>query len=182
MCTTFCLNLCKKKSMQLKLFLPYKFERKKPFGRHGMHDYPRAVIGESPWLSFWLVKVTDRLFTRRICKMSFCAKSLVTHQTAWRCTARLAPHDFSVSCRSEFSCFHNHLFGVKHDKFCNFELLSLEIGRRYLTSFLIYCRKNCALSVSINNQPQINVRKNRCSSNHRQLCFMWKSENKFIGI
>ena len=34
-----------------------------------------------------------------------------------------------------------------------------ESGEMYLTSFLIYCRKNYALSVSINNQPRINVRK-----------------------
>ena len=68
------------------------------------------------------------------------------------------------------------------EKLCNFELLLFEMGITYLTSFLIYCRKNCALSVSINNQPRINVRKNRCSSNHTQLCFMWKSENKINGI
>ena len=73
-------------------------------------------------------------------------------------------------------------FWVKHEKLCNFELLLFENGRTYLTSFLIYCRKNCALSVSTNNHPRINVRKNRCSSNHTQLCFMWKSENNFIGI
>ena len=144
--------------MQLKLFLPYKFASQKPFCRP-WHDYPRAVIGQSPRLSSWLVKVIDLLFTRWICKLSFCSKLLATPQTAWRCTARLVTHNLSASCTSEFSCFHNHCFGVKHEKLCNFALLSFDIGRTYLTSFLIYGRKNCALSVSINNQPQIYVRK-----------------------
>ena len=48
----------------------------------------------------------------------------------------------------------------------------LKLVERISLVFLIYGRKSCVLSVSINNQPQINVRKNRCSSNHTQLCFM----------
>ena len=186
MCTAFCLNLCKKKSIRLKLFLPYKFTSQKPFCRTGMTiltiDDPYAVIGQSPWLSYWLVKVTDPLFTRRIPNTSFLRKVACYAPNRIGCTVLLVTHNFSASCRSEFACFHNDFLGVMHEKLCNFEPLLFEIGRTYLTIFLIYCRKNCALSVSINNQPWINVRKNRCSSNHTQLCFMWKSKNNFIRI
>ena len=48
----------------------------------------------------------------------------------------------------------------------------LKLVERISLVFSFIVEKNCALSVSINNQPRINVRKNRCSSNHRQLCFM----------
>ena len=145
------------------------------------HDYPRAVIGQSPWLSSWLVKVIDPLFTGRIFKISLCAKSLATHQTAWRCTARLVTHNFSACCRSEFACFQNHFPGIKHEKLCNFELLPFEIGRTYFTSFLIYCRKT-TLSVSINNQSQINVRKKSMQLKPHTTLFYGENENKLIGI
>ena len=181
MCNAFCLKLCKKKSMQLKLFLPYKFASQKPLCRTG-----RTI------LALWLVNRHDfqldlqRSLTR--CLRVESATHLFLRKVACYAQKRMALYcafghaQLQRKQRSEFACFYNHFFWEKYEKLCNFELLLFENGRTYLTSFLIYCRKNCALSVSTNNHPRINVRKNRCSSNHTQLCFMWKSENNFIGI
>ena len=44
MCNAFCLSLCKKKSMQLKLFLPYKFASQKPFCKTG-----RTISSRCNW-------------------------------------------------------------------------------------------------------------------------------------
>ena len=48
----------------------------------------------------------------------------------------------------------------------------LKLVERISLVFSFIVEKKCALSVSVNNQPRIIVRKNRCSSNHTQLSFM----------
>ena len=103
-----CLNLFQKKMIYHKLSHPINLRTSSAAilqVQHMMHDYPRAVIGQSPWSS--LVKFVDLLFTHRVL---FCAKLLAKLHgvltCVWFCT------NFSVCCTSEFSC-QMTIFGSK---------------------------------------------------------------------
>ena len=82
--------------------------------------------------------------------------------------------NFSAGCRSEFVCFIT-ITWVKHEKLCNFELLSFEIGRTYLTSFRINYRKNVLFQLVSIITSKFKKKIDAAQTTHNSvLCEKWK--------
>ena len=141
MCTAFGLNLCKKKSMQLKLFLPYKFASQsghfaEPAWSSSRCDWSIAKTFILTCKGHWPV-----VYASNLQHIFFAQSSLLRtkpHGVVLRVWSRTT---LAQGAEVNLLVFITS-FGVKHEKLCNFELLLFESGKTYLTSFLIFVEKS----------------------------------------
>ena len=134
-------NLCKKKSMQLKLFL------------YPTNLRARSHFAEPAWLSSrcdWSIAMTFILTCKRHWPVVY-ASNLQHISLAQSRLLRIKPHgvvlrvlvthSFSASCRSEFDCFHNHLFEQNMKSYAILSYCRLKLVERISLVFSIIVEK-----------------------------------------